>query len=143
MNTTSGIYMLMDNELLKNLNDSSKGLLYQTELDYPFEIFIFNDTKRTSINKANMLNLMKGSPEDYIEDFDFDFLFSTPTLDQDWHTDVDKKRVARFRNLVSVIKNSLTEIRVFRKGKIYIDVYITGRAPSGNITVISTKQMQT
>lgn len=135
--------MLMDNELLKNLNDSSKGLLYQTELDYPFEIFIFNDTKRTSINKANMLNLMKGSPEDYIEDFDFDFLFSTPTLDQDWHTDVDKKRVARFRNLVSVIKNSLTEIRVFRKGKIYIDVYITGRAPSGNITVISTKQMQT
>lgn len=135
--------MLMDNELLKNLNDSSKGLLYQTELDYPFEIFIFNDTKRTSINKVNMLNIMKGSPEDYIEDFDFDFLFSTPTLDQDWHTDVDKKRVARFRNLVSVIKNSLTEIRVFRKGKIYIDVYITGRAPSGNITVISTKQMQT
>jgi hypothetical protein len=95
------------------------------------------------INKETILRLMKDSPEDYIEDFDFDFLFSTPTLDQDWHTPEDKKRVARYRNLVSLIKENLKDIKVFRKGKIYIDVHITGRAPSGNIVIVSTKQMQT
>jgi len=135
--------MITDAELIKTLADASNGLLYQTELDYPFEVFIHENTKDTVINKETILKLMRGSPDDYIEDFDFDFLFSTPTLDQDWHSPEDKKRVARFRNLVSSIRNNLTEIKVFRKGRIYIDVYIAGRAPSGNIAVVSTKQMQT
>lgn len=135
--------MFTDNELLKTFNEACNGLLFISELDYPFEVSIFNDTEETDINKDTILKLMKGSPEDPIEDFDFEFLFSTPTLEQDWHSSEDKKRVVRFRNLVSIIKDNLTEIYVFRKGKIYIDVYIAGRAPSGNIAVISTKQMQT
>jgi hypothetical protein len=135
--------MTTDAELIKILSDASSGLLYQTELDYPFEVIIHDNTDKMVINKETILRLMKDSPEDYIEDFDFDFLFSTPTLDQDWHTPEDKKRVARYRNLVSLIKENLKDIKVFRKGKIYIDVHITGRAPSGNIVIVSTKQMQT
>jgi hypothetical protein len=135
--------MTSDAELIKILYDASSGLLYQTELDYPFEIIILDNTDKTAINKETILKLMKGSPEDYIEDFDFDFLFATPTLEQYWHSEDDKKRVVRYRNLVSLIKKNLKDIKVFRKGKIYIDVYITGRAPSGNIAVVSTKQMQT
>jgi hypothetical protein len=135
--------MTTDAELIKIFSDASNGLLYTTEVDYPFEVLIQDNTKQMDINKESILKLMKGSPDDYIEDFDFDFLFSTPTLDQYWHTPENKQRVARFRILVSLIKENLKEIKVFRKGKIYIDVYITGRAPSGNIAVISTKQMQT
>lgn len=135
--------MITDAELCKTLSEASSGLLYQTELDYPFEVFIHDNTQGTNINKETILKLMKGSPEDPIEEFDFDFLFSTPTLEQDWHSPEDKKRVARFRNLVSSIKENLNEIKVFRKGRIYIDVYIAGRAPSGNITIVSTKLMQT
>src|ERR1039457_2415065 len=115
--------MTTDAELLKILSEASNGLLYQTELDYPFEVFFHDNTKDTVINKENILKLMKGSSDDLIKDFDFDFLFATPTLEQDWHTAEDKKRVVRFRNLVSAIKDNLREIKVFRKGKIYIDVY--------------------
>ena len=135
--------MITDAELFKTLSDASDGLLYITELDYPFEVFIFNNTKNIDINMGSILKLMKGSPDDYIEEYDFDLLFSTPTLDQDWHTPENSNRVKRFRNLVSSIKENLREINVFRKGKIFIDVYIVGRAPSGNIAVVSTKQMQT
>jgi hypothetical protein len=135
--------MITDAELIKILSDASNGLLYQTELDYPFEISVHDNTKETAITKETILQLMKGSPEDVIEDFDFEFLFSTPTMEQDWHSPEDKKRVARFRKLVSLIKENFIDIKVFRKGRIYIDVYITGRAPSGNIAVVSTKQMQT
>ena len=135
--------MTSDAELIKILSDASSGLLYQTELDYPFEVLILENTDKTAINKENILKLLKGLPVDYIEDYDFDFLFSTPTLEQYWHSENDKKRVVRYRNLVSLIKKNLKDIKVFRKGKIYIDVYITGRAPSGNIAVVSTKQMQT
>jgi hypothetical protein len=135
--------MTTDAELLKILSDASSGLQYQTELDYPFEVIILDNTEKIAVNKETIPKLMKNSSDDYIEDFDFNFLFSTPTLEQDWHTTEDKKRVARYRNLVSLIKENLKDIKVFRKGKIYIDVYITGRAPSGNIVVVSTKQMQT
>lgn len=135
--------MMSDAELSKILTDASAGLFYITELDYPFEVFIFNDTKEIEINMQSILKIMKGSPDDYMEEYDFDFLFSTPTLDQDWHKPEDSKRVARFRNLVAVLKENLREIKVFRRGRIYIDVYIAGRAPSGNIAVVSTKQMQT
>ena len=135
--------MTTDAELFKILSDASSGLLYQTELDYPFEVIIHGNTNKTAINKETILKLMKGSPEDAVEESDIDTFFSTPTLDQDWHSPEDKKRVARFRNLVSSIKTNFKEIRVFKKGRIYIDVYITGRAPSGNIAVVSTKLMQT
>jgi len=135
--------MITDAELCKTLSEASSGLLYQTELDYPFEVFIHDNTQGTNINKETILKLMKGSPEDPIEEFDFDFLFATPTLEQDWHSPEDKKRVARYQNLVSSIRENLMEIKVYRKGSIFIDIYITGRAPSGNIAVISTKQMQT
>jgi hypothetical protein len=135
--------MMTDAELYKTLSESSAGLLYQTEVDSPFEVFILDNTKETIINKETILKLMKGSPKDSIEESDIDAFFSTPTLDQDWHSPEDKKRVARFRNLVSSLKEYFKEIRVFKKGRIYIDVYITGRAPSGNIAIVSTKLMQT
>ena len=135
--------MINDADLTRIFSESSKGLLYQTELDYPFEVFIWENTTHTEINKLEIFRRTTGSPDDVIEDFDFDFLFSTPTLDQDWHTPEDKERVIRFRNLVKVLKGNLKDIKVFRRGRIYIDVYIVGRAPSGNIAGISTKQMQT
>jgi len=135
--------MITDDELFQTLSEASSGLLFQTELDYPFEVFVYDNTKETTINKETILKLMKGSLTDPIDEIDIDTLFSTPTLEQDWHTAEDKKRVVRFRNLVSSITENLKEIKVFRKGRIYIDVYIAGRAPSGNITVVSTKQMQT
>jgi hypothetical protein len=135
--------MTTDEDLYKIFSESINGLFYITELDYPFEVFVWENTKDTAITKAEILKRTNGSPDDVIEDFDFDFLFSTPTLDQDWHTPEDKERVEHFRNLVKVLKENLRDIKVFRRGRIYIDVYITGRAPSGNIAGISTKQMQT
>lgn len=135
--------MINDPDLFKLLSDASSGLLFQTELDYPFEVFIHENTKEASINKGTILKLMKGSPEDPTEESDIDTFFSTPTLEQDWHSSEDKKKVVRFRNLVSSIKENLKEIKVFKTGRIYIDVYIAGRAPSGNIVVVSTKLMQT
>ena len=135
--------MITDDELFQTLSEASSGLLFQTELDYPFEVFVYDNTKETTINKETILKLMKGSLTDPIDEIDIDTLFSTPTLKQDWHTAEDKKRVVRFRNLVSSIKENLKEIKVFKTGRIYIDVYIAGRAPSGNIVVVSTKLMQT
>jgi hypothetical protein len=135
--------MKTDLELYETLSKAINGLFYQTELDYPFEVFIWENTKETPIDKTEILKRTKGSPEDNIEEFDFNHLFSTPTMEQDWHTSEDKERVARFRNLVKVLKKNLTDMKVFRRGRIYIDVYITGKAPSGNIAGISTKQMQT
>src|ERR1039457_3801393 len=87
--------MINDAELFKTLSDASNGLLFQTELDYPFEVFIHDNTKETIINKETILKLMNGSPQDPIEESDIDTFFSTPTLEQDWHSPEDKKRVVR------------------------------------------------
>ena len=94
--------MITDKDLINFLSEVTDGLLFISELDYPFEVFVWNNTKETPINKEEIFNLTKGKPEDTIEDFDFDFLFSIPTMDQDWHSPEDKKRVVRFRNLVKV-----------------------------------------
>jgi hypothetical protein len=135
--------MISDAELFKTLSEAIHGLFFITELDYPFEIYIHDNTMETNINIENILRLMKNSAEGPVEESDIDTFFSTPTMDQDWHSPEDKKRVIRFRNLVSSIKENLKKISVLKKGRIYIDVYISGRAPSGNIAVVSTKLMQT
>jgi hypothetical protein len=135
--------MKSDTEIQKLLSDASRGLLFMSESDYPFEVFVWDNTEDSGITKGEILRLTDGVPADTIEERGLDDFFHTATMDQDWHKEKDKETVAKFRNLVSVLKENLEDIKVFRIGSLYIDVYIAGRAPSGNIAGVSTKQMQT
>jgi len=51
--------------------------------------------------------------------------------------------VQRFQNLVSVLKQNLSQLQVYRVGNTNINAYIVGVAPGGGLAGLSTKLVET
>jgi len=51
--------------------------------------------------------------------------------------------VQRFQNLVSVLKENLSQLQVYRVGNTDIDAYIVGVTDGGELAGLSTKQVET
>jgi len=61
-----------------------------------------------------------------------DDLFAIVTQEEDWHDEEERETVKRFQNLVSVLKQNLSQLQVYRVGNTNIDAYIVGMIPSGD-----------
>ncbi len=135
--------MKSDSELVNVFREAVWDLLFMSEIDAPFEVILWDKTPDGEITVGALLKFTGHKGDEYIEETKLETLFSTPTMDQDWHSPEDKKRVMRFRALQECIIANLKELKVFRVGRINIEVFILGRTPSGNILCVSTKQLQT
>ena len=58
-------------------------------------------------------------------------------------SDEDKAEAARYRAIVDLLSKELTDLRVFRVGRVDIDVYILGKDPSGNWLGLKTHVVET
>jgi hypothetical protein len=72
-----------------------------------------------------------------------DDFFARATQEEDWHDEEERETVQRFQNLVSVLKQNLWQLQVYRVGNTNIDAYIVGVTPSGDWTGLSTKLVET
>jgi glucose dehydrogenase len=60
-----------------------------------------------------------------------DEFFALATQEEDWHDHEKRETVQRFQNLVSVLKQNLSQLQVYRVGTIDIDAYIVGVTDGG------------
>ncbi len=72
-----------------------------------------------------------------------DEFFAIATQEEDWHDQEEREMVQRFQNLVSVLKQNLSQLQVYRVGNIEIDVYIVGVTDGGGLAGLSTKLVET
>jgi hypothetical protein len=72
-----------------------------------------------------------------------DDFFAIATQEEDWHDKEERETVKRFQNLVSVLKQNLSQLQVYRVGSIDIDAYIVGMTLSGDLMGLSTKLVET
>ena len=72
-----------------------------------------------------------------------DEFFAIATQEEDWHDEEERETVKWFQNLVSVLKQNLSHLQVFRVGNINIDAYIVGVTPSGDWAGLSAKLVET
>lgn len=72
-----------------------------------------------------------------------DGFFAIVTQEEDWHDEEKRETVKRFQNLVSVLKQNLSQLQVYRVGSIEIDVYIVGVTDGGGLAGLSTKLVET
>jgi GTPase len=69
--------------------------------------------------------------------------FAISTKEEDWHDQEERETVKRFQNRVSVLKQNLSQLQVFRVGSIDIDAYIVGVTDGGELAGVSTKLVET
>jgi hypothetical protein len=129
------------NPVVEALTSASKGLLFPSETDAPFEAFVWpgQEGKPDKVRVLAVAGLPADTP---VKVKSLATFFADVTEEQDWHDDEEKAEVQKFRQLVQALKESLADVKVFQAGRVESDVYIVGRAESG-WAGLKTKMVQT
>ncbi|MBW4429364.1 MAG: nuclease A inhibitor family protein [Nostoc desertorum CM1-VF14] len=130
-----------NSEILDQLKLASDGLLFMSESEYPFEVFLWEDIAPVTPQKViQQTNHPQNTPVEIVGVDDF---FQVATTEEDWHEEEEKETVKRFQTLVQTLKENLSNLQVYRLGNKEVDAYIVGQTPTGNLAGISTKVVET
>ncbi|MCM0590663.1 MAG: nuclease A inhibitor family protein [Gloeotrichia echinulata IR180] len=132
---------MSNNQIKEQLNVASDGLLFMSESDYPLEPFLWEVTAPATSEKV--LQQTHQSNDTPLQVVTVDDFFSVATTPEDWYGDEETETVTRYQKLVHILKQNLSNLQVYRLGKIEIDVYVVGETPTGNLAGLSTKVIET
>lgn len=118
-----------------------KGLYYISETDA--EIFPFSGTKAESVTAEELLKQTGNLPNASVEEREFDEMFARLTKLQDWFGDEEKATAAKFSAIKELLEKNLSDLKVFKIGRINIDIYFVGLDADGNLKGIQTKAIET
>jgi hypothetical protein len=124
------------------LRTASSGLLFPSESEYPFEVFVWKDDAR-DIDEGALLRLAGRPAGATVERVGLDRFFRNAVAKNDWNDERERTVARRFQDLLRVLKSSLSDVRVFRVGAIEIEVYIVGQTPDGDWAGLRTKVIET
>ena len=122
-------------QLVRSIEDLIKSLVYTSETDASFEVFV--EPEAGEFNR----DLEKENRQ--IEDISCDKFFARFIKTQDWPGDNEKEMVRKFSILKEFLDSNLTDLRVFRVGRVQIDIYITGLDQDGKMVGVKTRAIET
>ena len=114
-----------DATLIEELKKASAGLLVMSESDYPFEIIRWDGS--TEVNAEFLHSLTNEPAESRVEEISVEQFLAN----------------GRFEHLERFLREHLTDLKVYKVGKINIPVYIVGKSPEGSWLGLSTRVVQT
>lgn len=129
--------------VLKSLEAASKGLLFISETDAPFAPVNAPDKKFAALDDAAVRALAGHPAGDPVETISVDTLFRNAVQDQPWHTPQEAQTVKKYRALVKHLHEKLPDAKVYRVGRVEIDVLILGTGPGGGALGLRTKVVET
>ena len=128
-------------ELTEQIKNAAAVLWYMSETDA--EILPFTGSKADAVTKENLL-VQVGKPSDApVEERDFNEFFARLTEIKDWFGDEEKATAAKFAALKDLLEKNLKDLKVFKIGKIQIDIYAVGLDKDGSLAGIQTKAVET
>ncbi|MBA2493292.1 MAG: nuclease A inhibitor family protein [Acidobacteria bacterium] len=128
-------------ELARQIKKVSEDLYYISETDA--EIFPFIGNKAEAITGKEVLKQIKSSAETPVEERDFTEFFAYLTQIQDWFGNEEKTTAQKFSNLKDLLEKNLKNLKVFKVGKIQLDIYVVGLDAESNLMGIQTKAVET
>lgn len=115
---------------LEALRQVAQGLLFPSETDAPIEPFFWPDEAPKTPSVEVVAKRLKESPS-AIKTQSLATFFKPTLAEEEWHNAQEKAEVKRFQALLDVVKQSLEAVKVFRIGKVEIEVYVVGRISDG------------
>lgn len=127
--------------LSDRLKSLTEGLSYQSESDYAVEPY----ARAANDGAPSAEEFAKGKEgEDAdVRELDFDSFFGNYTDEQDWWGEEERAVAAKFQALVKFLKESLSDIKVYRVGGVEADVYVVGKTSTGGFAGVKTKIVET
>jgi hypothetical protein len=130
-----------NDDLADRIREACRGMVYISETDAPIEFFEGGAVKKMT---EKTVREQAGHPSNSrVEESDFDRFFTRLTRVEDWHPSERKADAKRFAKLKKILEEELTDLSVFKIGKIQLDIYAVGLDKDGRVTGIKTKAVET
>ena len=131
----------MAHPALSALRKAVKGLLFMSEKDAPFKVVTLKvDDSLTAANVAALVDRPADSP---VEEVSAPKFFADLTHAQKWHAEDDKATVRRYQDLAILIREQLTDVKVFKVGQVKVRILIAGKTSDGQWIGLETDSLET
>lgn len=125
----------MPNDATNALTKATEGLLYMSETDEPFQVITWKGVEGPFTDKK-VLELGKHPAGTRIEEMPLDEFLGD-------YAEGEDQDAKKYKNLLETIDEQLSDVRVFKVGRINIDIYIIGQTKQGAWVGLHTKAVET
>ena len=113
-----------------------------SETDAPFEVTVWPRAFEQGFSMDELRARTELDSELPVQEMSLEQFFASAIQEQDWHGDVEKEDVRRFRFLKTLISNQLSDIRVLRIGETHLEVLIVGKTKSSDWIALTTQAVE-
>lgn len=133
--------MKTDEELFGALQETTEGLLYMSESDYPFEVIRWDGSEQLS--PEYLLRVAGGHYSAKVEETTVEKFFRVAAGEQEWKDGAQLELARKYQLLLKLLKENLKDIKVYRVGEINISVYVVGMSEDGSWLGVATRVVET
>jgi len=130
-----------EDELKNQLKNAVEGLSFTSETDA--NVLPFFGGQAQQVTREEILSQTKSAANSPVEEKDFTGFFAPLTEVQDWFGDEEKATAQKFAWLKELLERNLRDLKVFKIGKIQLDIYVVGLDAENNLLGITTKAVET
>jgi Nuclease A inhibitor-like protein len=132
---------MSNNDLVQQFKTATDGLLFMSESDYPFEIHEWENLSNvTPVHLTQLAGLPADTP---IEETTIDNFFKAAVRNYEGQSETARSTSDRYRQLLKLIHDNLTDITVYKLGRINMPVFIVGKTRTGSWMALSTRVVET
>lgn len=134
--------MKSDAESIEELRQATEGLLFMSESDYPFQVIEWD--KQVEITPEYLRSQTTAArPDTPVTSQSVDDFFRSATSEPQWKKGAELEIARKYKALVRLLKESLSDLVVYRVGEINITVYIVGKSQAGTWIGLTTQVVET
>ena len=131
-------------DLDSQLATAANGLLWPSESDYPVVVFHPATPSGSALLTVDQFRAIVGAPADVgIENPTYASVLDPRTELADWMDDGQIATAKQFQVVRAALEKNLTQLQVFRVGRISIDVYVIGRDACGELVGVKSTVIET
>jgi len=128
-------------ELFIRIATACEGLVYVSETDAPVTPYA---APTSDARLPDIILQHTGRPSDeYIEEEPFTKFFGRLSEIRDWYGEREMLRAKKFLELQKLLEEDLGGLKVFRLGRIQIDIFAVGLDKNGLLIGVSTNAVET
>lgn len=128
-----------EKSFIGQIEEIVKDLYYISETDS--ELFPFVGERAEEVSVETILKQI--GRNDPVEERNFEDLFKRLTEIQEWFGDEETRTANKFSELKEFLVKNLRDIKVFKIGKIEVDIYIVGLDTNDILKGVWTKAVET
>lgn len=127
--------------IVRKLNEACEGLIYVSEADAP--VRVFSGEVAAHVSRSTVLRQTGSKAEETVAEPAFDQFFSRLTAIQPWFGENESARAKKFLDLQKLIEENLSDLKVFKIGRVQIRIYVVGLDADGRLTGVVTGAVET